>query len=49
MAQCMNMAGMGWMMAIGGIFWLLLLALVVLGIAALIKYLRSERHTRQGT
>jgi hypothetical protein len=34
------MAGMGWGM---GILWILLLALVILGIAALIKYLTSDR------
>lgn len=31
----------GWMMLIGGIFWLLVLIVLVLGIAALLKYLRS--------
>lgn len=34
------MSGMGDMMWGMGLFWLLILALVVLGIAALIKYLR---------
>lgn len=34
------MSGMGGMMWGMGLFWLLILALVVLGIAALIKYLR---------
>lgn len=35
--------GMGWAMSGMGIFWLLLLVLVVLGIAALAKYLMSNR------
>lgn len=36
------MDGMGWMMA-GGMWlvWLLVVAVLVLGIAALVKYLRS--------
>ena len=40
MDQMMN--GMGWMMT-GGMWlvWLLVLILLVLGIAALVKYLRS--------
>lgn len=33
--------GMGWGMLGGGLLWLLLLIALVLGIAALIKYLRS--------
>lgn len=32
----------GWMMVIGGIVWLLIIVTLVLGIAALLKYLRSE-------
>lgn len=36
-----DMEGMGWMMGGMGLVWLLLLVLLVLGIAALIKYLRS--------
>jgi hypothetical protein len=39
----MDMAGMGWMMAGMGVFWLLLVVALVLGIAALWKYLRSDR------
>lgn len=35
-----GMMGPGMMIAMGG-FWLLLLALMILGIAALVKYLRS--------
>ncbi|MGX1501057.1 hypothetical protein ACSSV1_006126 [Labrenzia sp. MBR-25] len=35
------MSGMGWMMGGGVVVWLLVLVLVVLGIAALIKYLRG--------
>lgn len=31
----------GWMMLIGGIVWLLVIVTLVLGIAALLKYLRS--------
>ncbi|MES2326230.1 MAG: hypothetical protein V4499_02715 [Pseudomonadota bacterium] len=46
--RCGNMlmggAGGAWMMAAGGIVWLLTIALLVLGIAALIKYLRSDRR-----
>jgi hypothetical protein len=32
--------GMGWMMAGMGLVWLLVLVLLILGIAALVKYLR---------
>jgi hypothetical protein len=35
------MDGMGWMMGGMGLLWVLVLILVVLGIAALVKYLRS--------
>jgi hypothetical protein len=35
------MDGMGSMMGGMGLIWLLLIALLVLGIAALVKYLRS--------
>jgi hypothetical protein len=35
------MDGMGWMMGGMGVVWLLVFILVVLGIAALMKYLRS--------
>jgi hypothetical protein len=35
-----NMDGMGWMMAGMGLIWLLVVVLLVLGIAALLKYLR---------
>jgi len=35
------MDGMGWMMGGMGLLWILVLLLVGLGIAALIKYLRS--------
>lgn len=31
----------GWMMVVGGIVWLLIIIVLVLGIAALLKYLRS--------
>ena len=31
----------GWMGVVGGLVWLLLIAVLVLGIAALLKYLRS--------
>lgn len=37
------MEGMGTMMGGMGILWLLIVAALVLGIAALIKYLRSVR------
>lgn len=33
--------GMGWMMGLGGLVWLLILVALALGIAALIKYLKS--------
>ena len=35
-----GMHGMGWMMGGMGLFWALALLLLVLGIAALIRYLR---------
>lgn len=35
-----NMEGMGWMMGGMGLVWLLLVVFLVLGIMALIKYLR---------
>lgn len=38
-----DMEGMGWMMGAMGIFWILVLIFLVLGIAAFIKYLRSGR------
>lgn len=37
---------MGWGMFGGALLWLLVLALLVLGIAALIKYLRTRPPTR---
>lgn len=40
----MGANGMGWMMWGMGLFWLLVLALLVLGAAALIKYLRADRN-----
>ena len=36
-----SMEGMGWMMGGMGLLWLLLLIVLALGIAALVKYLRS--------
>ena len=39
MADIMN--GMSWMMGGMTVFWILVLALIILGIAALIKFLRS--------
>jgi len=36
----MNGAGMGWMMGGMVVAWILILAVLILGIAALIKYLR---------
>ena len=35
--------GMGGMMVVAGIVWLLVVTVLVLSIAALIKYLRSDR------
>jgi hypothetical protein len=40
----MTGAGGTWMMIVGGIIWLLTIIILVLGIAALIKYLRSDRR-----
>lgn len=31
----------GWMMLVGGFIWLLVIIVLLLGIAALLKYLRS--------
>lgn len=36
-----NMEGMGWMMGLMGLVWVLVLVFLVLGIAAFVKYLRS--------
>ena len=48
---CGNMmmggAGGAWMMIAMSIIWLLTIVLLVLGIAALLKYLRSDRRPRQ--
>lgn len=33
--------GMGWMMTGMGLVWLLILVVLVLGVAALVKYLRN--------
>jgi hypothetical protein len=35
------MDGMGWVMAGVGVIWVLIVILLVLGIAALVKFLRS--------
>jgi tellurite resistance protein TehA-like permease len=43
MTECMNMAGMGWMMWGMGLFWLLVIVTLILAVAALIMYLRSGR------
>lgn len=43
----MSVDGMSWMMWAGGLFWLLVLALLVLAAAALGKYLFSDRHRQQ--
>lgn len=46
--QFLSGNGMGWMMAGAGVFWLIVLTLLILATAALIKYLRSdERASRQ--
>lgn len=39
----MGMNGMGWMMGGMVLVWLLLIVVLALGIAALVKYLRSGR------
>jgi len=36
------MHDMGWMMGFGGLVWLLAVIALVLGIAALVKYLRRK-------
>lgn len=41
MMNCMDM-GMGMMLAMG-VFWTLVIAVLVLAVAALVKYLRSGR------
>lgn len=41
MNTVMSGAGTGWMMGGMGVIWILVLVLVVLGIAALIKYLKT--------
>jgi uncharacterized membrane protein len=41
MMNCVEM-GMGMMLAMGA-FWILVIALLVLAVAALVKYLRSGR------
>ena len=38
-----GMGGMGWMMFGGGVLWLLVVIVLILAVAALIKYLRSDR------
>ena len=44
-----NMVGMGWMMAGAGLVYVLVIILLVLGIAALIKYVFvSGRRTGRG-
>ncbi len=40
MMGMMDGMGMGWMMAGMGLVWLLTIVLLILGIAALVKYLR---------
>lgn len=37
-----NMGGMGWTMGVMGLVWLLVIVALVLGIAALVKFLRSK-------
>ncbi|MEC9246134.1 hypothetical protein T8J41_19575 (plasmid) [Nitratireductor rhodophyticola] len=41
MMECMGIEGAGWIMAGVGLFWILLLALIVLAMVALVKYVRS--------
>lgn len=43
MENCMNMSGMGWMMGGGALIGALVIVLLVVGIAAGVKYLRSGR------
>jgi hypothetical protein len=40
MSRMMDMQGMGWMVGAAAVVWLLVIVLLVLGIAALWKYLR---------
>ena len=45
--NCPMMMGQesGWMMMVGmGLVWLLIVVTLLLAIAALVKYLRSDRH-----
>jgi uncharacterized membrane protein len=37
------MNGIGGMMVVGGIVWILVVMVLVLSVAALLKYLRSDR------
>lgn len=37
-----NMGGMGWMMGTMGLIWLLVAVGLVLGVIALVKYLRKK-------
>lgn len=37
-----DMGGMGWMMGSMAVIWLLIVVVLVLAVAALIKYLRSR-------
>lgn len=39
----MSFDGIGWMMWVGGLFWLLVLVLLGLAAAALAKYVFSDR------
>lgn len=41
----MSMNGMGWMMWAGGLFWVLVIVVLILVIAALLKYLFSDRRS----
>lgn len=40
----MNMDGMGWMMGGGAVIGILIVVLLIVGIAAGVKYLRSDRQ-----
>ncbi len=42
MGQMMGGEGMGWMMGGMAIVWILVVAVLILGVLALIKYLRSK-------
>jgi len=49
MNTMMNMDGMGWMLGGMGLLGLLVIALLVLGVAALVKYLFFDGNRKSGS